>query len=122
MAISTIISYVCVKNITNSGEAPLRLEVCRLKITVFSSGEKLNKLMFCFLDILQIGWSIFGLAEYYEKVDNEWAECIEKYSTITRMIPVLSFIGLLSIFRMIFVIVFFLLAKCIHEMGERRRY
>lgn len=78
--------------------------------------------MFCFLDLLQISWSLYGLVLFYSMENSKsWSVCFDGIPTMTYMIAICSYIGLLSIFRMTIVIVFFMMAKCIHARNERTR-
>ena len=112
MAISCIISYVCVRNIVNMGEEPFNFRIWRINTVVFTSKDLVNKVILCVLDLAQVAWCFFGIISYFS---SDWSHCLQVMRSMTLMVPIFSFFGLLVLFRMGFVIFFFMCASCVEK-------
>jgi hypothetical protein len=82
----------------------------------FTSAEILIKVVFSALDILNIGWAIYGLALYTTQIDNQWIECKSQIRLITLFIPIISTFILLSTPR-----IFLNIIAIIHSINLKKK-
>jgi hypothetical protein len=82
----------------------------------FTSTEIFIKLVFGVLDILNIGWAIYGLALYNTQIDSQWVECKSQIRLITLFIPIISTFILLSTPR-----IFLNITAIIHSFNLKKK-
>lgn len=76
---------------------------------IYSSNKIGSKLVLCLLDIVHIGWCIYGLVIVYGKNNSLWKTCSENpdNAAISYMVPIFSIFGFIVIFRLAALIILF---------------